>query len=662
MTRIIDQGVEHAFGKIEQLLGQSKAAEAAQVAIDALQFHHNNPDILRQLGVAYMIMGHYQDAETTMLLSIHEAPENASGYEQIGNFYTALRRDREAADNYKKALERAPDSTRIQTCLRDSNRRIAQQQTERIQQKPKRTDGLTVAAAMEQLLDKKDIQKARAIVERVLDHDKDDLEALNLLATITLQLMDYEAAETLIKRAIELRPGSATSHSNLGFCYQRQYRFEDAVKCLNKAILLDPQNTNWHYSLGNIFLEWGKDEEAKSAYEKALQIAPDNANALLAYGLVLQDLGEEEATLKAFRDGISKYPNMGEFYFSLANLKTFRFEANEIDDMQFHILDESITDNSKVALNFALGKAFEDTADYKMAFHYFKQGNDKKRSMVEFDAQEFVELTDSMIETFDVKFFAERQNWGNKDPSPILIVGLPRSGSTLVEQILASHSRIDGTKELPDLRRVANSTETGTTAERRYPHSVMNISSEAAEVLGQSYIDRTHFHRKDAPFFTDKFPNNFINIGFLHLILPNAKVIDARRHPIDTCLSTWKQLFGMGQMFSYSLEDLAVYYRQYVRIMNHWDKVLPGKVLRCQYEDVVDDLEGSARKLLSHCELDWEDAVTRYYETNRVAKTASSEQVKKPIYTSAKGFWHNYEPWLKNLIEDLGSDLDITQR
>lgn len=659
MARIIDQGVEHAFGQIEQLLSQSKAAEAAQVAIDALQFHHNEPSILRQLGVAYMIMGHYQDAEQTMLLSIHEAPDSAPGHEQLGNFYTALGRDKDALETYKKALSLAPGSTRIQACIEEANRRIAQQQNERIGQKPRRTEGLTVAAAMEQLVDKKDIQKARAIVERVLDYDKDDLEALNLLSTITLQLMEYETAEATIKRAIALRPGSATSHSNLGFCCQRQYKFEDAVKCLNKAILLDPQNTDWHYTLGNIYLEWGKDEDAKAAYEKALQIAPGNANALLAYGLVLQDLGEEEATIEAFRNGISRYPNMGEFYFSLANLKTYRFEPDEIDDMQFHLLDDSITDNSKVAFNFALGKALEDSADYKTAFHYFKQGNDKKRSIVKFDAQEFVELADSMIETFDKDFFAERENWGNKDPSPILIVGLPRSGSTLVEQILASHSRVDGTKELPDLRRLANSTDTGTARGSRYPHSVMNISSEAAKVLGQSYIDRTQFHRKDAPFFTDKFPNNFINIGFLHLVLPNARVIDARRHPIDTCLSTWKQLFGMGQMFSYSLEDLAIYYRQYVRIMDHWDKVLPGKVLRCQYEDVVDDLEGSARKLLSHCDLDWEEAVTRYYEAGRVAKTASSEQVKQPIYTSGKGFWRNYEPWLGDLIADFGTDIDI---
>lgn len=662
MTRVIDQGVEHAFGQIEQLLKQSRAPEAAQTAIDALQFHHNEPNILRQLGVAYMIMGHYQDAEQTMLLSIHEAPENAAGYEQLGNFYAALGRFRDAIEIFNKGLPFSPHAPRIQKCIRDCNQRIAQQQNERIQKKQKRTDGLTVAAAMDQLHNKKDIQKARRIVERVLDHDKDDIEALNLLATITLQMQEYETAKSLIKRAIALNPRSATSYNNLGFCYLRQQNFEDAVTNMNKAILLDPQNATWHHSLGNTLSEWGKGEEAKAAFEKALEISPDSADSLLAYGLVLQYLGDEQQTIDAFRNGIDKHPSVGEFYFSLSNLKTYRFEPDEIDEMQFHLLNDSISDESIVGFNFALGKAWEDSGDYKSAFQYFDQGNKKKRTMVRFEQQELLDLTDNLIETFDEKFFTERESWGYQDPAPIFIVGLPRSGSTLLEQILSSHSQIDGTRELPDIQRTAEGTRTNGPDGVSYPLTIPAISQKAVEALGQSYINRTRFHRQDAPYFTDKFPSNFGNVGFIHLILPNATIIDARRRPLDTCFSTWKQLFGRGQTFTYSLDDIAFFYRQYDRIMKHWDKVLPGKVLRCQYEEVVDDLEGTTRKLMSHCGLEWEDALLTYYETDRVAQTASSQQVRQPIYTSGKGFWENYEPWLGEIIADLGTGLDIKDK
>lgn len=660
MNRVIDQGVEHAFGQINELLSQSKAAEAAEVAINALKFHHNNPSILRQLGVTYMILGLYEDAEMTMIISTEEAPNNSAGFEQLGNFYATRRRNADALDVYRKALALAPGSVRIQACISEMTRRMAEQQNERIQKKPPRKDGLTIAAAMEALHVKKDIQKARRIVERVLDHDENDVEAINLLASITLQLMEYDTAEALIKKAIALRPGSPVSHNNLGFCYLRQQKFEDAVQSMNKAILLEPQKAEWHHSLGNTLQEWGKGEEAKASFERALAIEPDNPNTLLAYGLVLQYLGADE-TIEAFKNGISKHPNMGEFYFSLSNLKTYRFEPDEIDDMEFHVLDDTITDNSKVAFNFALGKAHEDSGDYKSAFHYFDQGNKAKRSLVKFEPQELVEFTDNLIKTFDKDFFEARKGWGHSAPDPLFIVGLPRSGSTLVEQILASHSKVDGTKELPDMQRTAEATRKPGPDGLRYPLTIPDLSQHAVEALGKSYIDRTRFHRADAPFFTDKFPSNFTNIGFIHLVLPNATIIDTRRRPLDTCFSTWKQLFGLGQNFTYSMDDIALFYRQYDRIMKHWDEVLPGKVLRCQYENVVGDLEGSAGKLLSHCNLDWEEAVTRYYETDRVAQTASSEQVKQPIYTSGMDFWENYRPWLGRFIDDLGTDLDIKE-
>jgi hypothetical protein len=307
-----------------------------------------------------------------------------------------------------------------------------------------------------------------------------------------------------------------------------------------------------------------------------------------------------------------------------------------------------------VQLNFALGQAYESRGDYERAFAAFAQGNVERRARENYDPVHTEHVNDRIVSVFTPEFIAQHEGSGDPDPAPILIVGLPRSGSTLIEQILASHSRVEGTQELPSLARV---TQLITRARRggAYPEALRELSRRDWAELGRRYLDHTLRYRQGAPRFIDKMPNNFPNVGLVHLILPNARIIDARRDPLDTCMSCFKQLFAQGQTFTYDLLELGEYYLQYLRMMEHWDRVLPGRVLRVHYEDVVADLEGQARRMLAHCGLEWEGDCLRFHETVRAVRTASSEQVRRPIYRDSVGAWHHYAKHLEPLIATLGS-------
>jgi len=361
-------------------------------------------------------------------------------------------------------------------------------------------------------------------------------------------------------------------------------------------------------------------------------------------------MGDQDDAIRAYRAAAKARPDLGEIYWSLANLKTFRFDPDEVEIMQTQLGSGKLTDHSELHFCYALGKYFEDQKDYPKAFEYYTQGGATKRKSVSFDPVDFDYQTNKMIEVFTPEFFEKRASFGHSDPAPILIVGLPRSGSTLIEQILCSHSQVDGTAELADLMTLGHRTGQNRFDNLKYPESLTDIYADSIEDLGKEYIERTFHHRQGAPYFTDKMPNNFPHIGFLHLILPNAKVIDARRHPLDSCFGTFKQLFAKGQPFSYDLFELGQYYKNYIQLMEHWDQVLPGKVLRVNYEDNVTDQESQARRMIEHCGLEWEDQVLRFYETARAVKTASSEQVRQPIYNKSVNSWKHYETELEDLI------------
>jgi hypothetical protein len=354
-------------------------------------------------------------------------------------------------------------------------------------------------------------------------------------------------------------------------------------------------------------------------------------------------------------------PELGESYWSLANLKTFRFSAREIGAMSSALRGKDLDAHERFHFHFALGKALEDEADFEQSFEHYAEGNRLRRLEIRYDADEHRERLSRSHTLFTRDFLRERAQVGCPAPDPIFIVGLPRSGSTLLEQILASHSQVEGTMELPDIiamaRRLAGTADDSDGA--NYPGVLAELTGDEWRSLGEEYLERTRIYRKRAtPFFIDKMPNNFVHLGLILLALPNAKIIDARRHPLACCLSGFKQHFATGQHFSYNLEDIGWYYRDYVEFMAHFDRVAPGRVHRVFYENLVDDTQTQVRALLEYCGLDFEPSCLRFYENSRAVRTASSEQVRRPIFRDGVQQWRNFEPWLQPLKTALGAVLE----
>ena len=495
--------------------------------------------------------------------------------------------------------------------------------------------------------------EAERIYRDILRRHPDNVSAMRLWARLGTRQQRYQDAEMLLKRAVEVAPGFNQAWADLVAVQYEQQKHDEAAESAKRLIKLDPRVPNGYLLLASARASAGSHEDALRAFDDALAINPKHVGALCGRGNVCRTVGDQAGAIAAFRSSIEANPLHAEAYWNLANLKTFRFEDSEVDDMLALVGDERIPPDGQVQLNNALGLEFEGRKDFDRAFEYIDRGNRLRRESEFYDRVENEEMVDNSIEIFTRQFFDDNADRGDPDPAPIFIVGLPRSGSTLIEQILSSHSMVDGTHELRDLGATIRSDRITGSFNPRYPKNLENIDDHGFRRLGGEYIRRTRRYRGDRPLFTDKNPNNYVHSGLIHLILPNAKIIDARRHPLDSCLGSYKQLFAQGQPFSYDLVELGEYYLQYQRLMDHWHAVLPGRVLAVEYEEVVADLEGQVRRILEFCELPWEDGCLRFHETERAVKSASSEQVRQPIYSTAVHTWRRYEAHLDPLIEVL---------
>jgi tetratricopeptide (TPR) repeat protein len=404
----------------------------------------------------------------------------------------------------------------------------------------------------------------------------------------------------------------------------------------------------------------GRHEEAIELYRGLLAEGagwPHLLHISLAHSL--RAAGRTSETIEAYRAAAACRPSFGDAYWGLADLKTYRFEPGEIAQMRALEADPATPAPDRSPLCFAIGKALEDRGEYGESWSYYELGNALKRAGSRY-RPEFTEMnTRRQIEVCTTEFFAARAGSGLPARDPIFIVGLPRSGSTLVEQILACHSRIEGTQELDDIPRLVLELQGPhpDPLDPRYPRVLTELAREEFARLGQRYLDGTRIHRREPdrrPFFIDKMPNNFRHVGLIHLALPNARIIDVRREPMACCLGNLKQLFANGQEFSYGIEGIARYYRTYLELMRHWEAVLPGRVLRLHYEDLVDDLDGGVRRLLDHCEVEFEPRCLEFHKSARGVRTASSEQVRQPLYRDGLSQWRRYEPWLDPLVQALG--------
>jgi tetratricopeptide (TPR) repeat protein len=423
---------------------------------------------------------------------------------------------------------------------------------------------------------------------------------------------------------------------------------------------MEPENPQFQSVYAIEAMQSGEFDDALNVFDKILEKIPEDPVTLTSRGHALKTLGQREKSIDSYKRAIAKYPGHGEAHFSLSNLKLFKFSDQDIKLMEEQEQSDRVSHMSKIYFNFALGKAYEDKNLFDRAFQYYERGNRQKKAQSRYVASDLTAEFKDQEKVFTEKFIESHADTGCKASDPIFVVGLPRSGSTLLEQILASHSQVDGTMELPNILSLAQKLRRGEklSSQNHYPGILKEISPLTLKEYGETYIKDTRIHRGKAPFFIDKMPNNFRHIGLISLILPNAKIIDARRHPMACCFSGFKQLFAEGQEFTYGLEEVGTYYKDYVNLMDHWDRVLPNKVFRVQYEDLVTNFDSIVEELLEFCGLDFEKSCVEFYKTDRSVRTPSSEQVRQPIYTSGIEQWKGFDKHLAPLKKSLGNILD----
>ncbi len=502
--------------------------------------------------------------------------------------------------------------------------------------------------------------KAETIVRELLKKHPTEVSAIKVLADIGVKMGQLKDASHLLERCLELAPNYHAARHLYAIVLMRRQEPEAAITEAEKLLALEPNNPNFLTLKASVLNRIGNQSAALEIYEKTLKDYPKQARAQMSYGHTLHTVGRLDDAIEAYRECIRLSPGVGEAYWSLANLKTFRFSDEDIESMRKQVTSEGGDADDQAHLAFALGKALEDRKEFDEAFTFYKRGNAIRRIGHRHNPK--VNVLDSLrqIRALPSEFFEQRKGWGCQAADPIFIVGLPRAGSTLLEQILASHSQVEGTAELMDI--VAISRKLGDKKREnpagKYPEILAELTEAQVLELGESYLETTRIQRTtDRPFFIDKLPNNFLHTGLITLILPNSKIIDARRHPMGGCFSGFKQLFARGQTFTYGLEDIGKYYRDYVRVMDHWDAVLPGRVHRVHYEEMVADTEVQIRALLDYCGLEFEEQCLRFYETERAIRTPSAEQVRKPIYKEGLEQWRNFEAYLDPLKEALGPEI-----
>lgn len=645
------------FNEVISLINAGRLVEAIERCRQCVASNAEDVTMVALLGATLLKTGQRKEAETQLRQAIALAPTFAKPLEDLGFLLVESGRASEAIEILERATRLDPKSELAFTSLgrayaangRGADADRAFESAFELNPERKR-----LAFAAEHQKHGR-LDEAEREYRELLNRNPRHVDALRLLASLQFGKLRFDDAERLLRRAIEIAPDYTLARLDLGRALHEQYRYAEAIRQFDDVIAAEPQRPKAYYLKAASLAPMGETKEALAMYRKALELRPSHVGAWLGAGHTLKTLGHQDEAVEAYRECIRLRPDNGEPWWSMANLKTFRF--NDDDHVALRsALDrsEEVQGSSRVNFLFALAKACEDRGDFETAWGYYQEGNQQQRAAERYDAVQTETTNDDLIDVFDRPFLESRAGQGCDDPSPIFIVGLPRSGSTLLEQILASHSEVEGTSELPYIGRVATSLNHNPAEGVNYPRAMQELGPEHLQALGRTYLQRAGAHRMtDRPRFIDKMPNNFPSAGFIHSILPNAKIIDARRYPLDATLSCYRQLFAKGQSFVYDLQDIGDYFLEYQRMMDHWHEVMPGKVLTVQYEEVVTDQEAQVRRLLEFCELPWEDACMDFHKTRRAVRTASSEQVRQPVYTSSVHYWRNYQAWLDELIDVL---------
>jgi tetratricopeptide (TPR) repeat protein len=619
--------LEVALAHATRLL-QTDANAALEQAGEILKVIPDQPQALALEGLALGRLGRGDEAIERLRRAVHLRPTQPDAWRALGDHYTALEM-REAADGaYAQSIRHSTHDPKL------------------------------MGAAL--ALVENRIPEAEHTLREHLKRHPTDVAAIRMLAEVAARIGRYLDAENLLARCLELAPGFAAARHNYAMVLHRQNKPEAALAQVELLLAEEPRNPGYRNLKAAILGRIGEYAASIEHYRNVLADYPNQAKVWMSLGHALKTAGNNAESVDAYLKSIERAPELGEAYWSLANLKTFRFSPEQTQAMRAQLAGDKLSPDDRFHFEFSLGKALEDAGEYEESFAHYLEGNRLRRQMIRYDADENAAHVERSRKLFTREFFAARDGVGCQAPDPIFVVGLPRSGSTLIEQILASHSQVEGTMELPDVAMLARVVggRTTRTAGSAYPRALEKFSADELRALGERYLTQTRIQRKTpAPIFIDKMPNNFAHVGLIHLMLPNAKIVDARRHPLGCCFSGFKQHFARGQNFTYDLTEIGRYYRDYVELMAHFDAVLPGRVHRVLYENMVEDTEGEVRRLLDHCGLPFEDGVLLFHANQRAVRTASSEQVRQPIFKEGVDHWRHFEPWLAPLERALGDVL-----
>jgi len=658
--------VELEVQRIRGLVQAHRFAEAVRAAGSLRTLYPENRDVLYLFAVAQRHSGRNLEALDTLADLERHHPGASRLYQERGHCYVALKDAPRAIEAYEHAVRINPALPAAWGMLEglykmvgdDEHRRTAAAHATKLKSVP--PDVITATG----LYCEGELSAAERLIRAFLLRHGDHVEAMRLLARIGIARDVLDDAEVLLAAALKMEPDYIELRRDYACVMLDRHKHAESLAQLESLLAHDPKNIDYRTLRATATVGLGDHEGGIRGFTDVLADTPPEsrlaADLHLSIAHSLKTLGRRAESIDEYRKAIEVRPNFGDAYWSLANLKTYRFSAEEIAQLEAAEADPAIAPIDRYHICFALGKAYEDAADYPTSWRFYERGNALKRAESRYRAELLEQNTANQKRVCTREFFEERAGYGAASREPIFILGMPRAGSTLLEQILASHSQVEGTQELANVPRAVLDLQgyDPDLNNPRYPACLATMAADEFLALGEKYLSDTQVYRTGEPHFIDKMPNNFRHIGLIHLMLPNAKIIDARREPMACCFGNLKQLYARGQEFVYSIQDVARYYRTYLELMEHWDAALPGRVLRVYHEDVVDDLEGSVRRLLDFCELPFERACLEYHRTERSIKTASSEQVRQPIFRDGLDQWRHYEPWLGPLREALGDALE----
>jgi tetratricopeptide (TPR) repeat protein len=643
---------------IRSLLREQKFSQALSAGEALLAVAPDHRDALLYVAVAQRYLGRIPDALRTLAALEQHHARFSRLHEERGLCFVVLKQAPEAIDAFLRAVNinhALPTSWRMLDGLyrmigQADNAAMAASHVATLQKIP-----IEVVTATS-LFEDGDLDAAEPLIRGYLLKHGNQIEAMRLLARIGIARRVFDDAELLLSAVLELAPNYRIARQEYATVLIEEHKYSEARRELEQLLDQDPEHRVLKTLYATSSVGLGEHQRAIGIYRELLRGNPADADLHLSIAHAQKTLGQRQEAIDSYHKAAACRPDFGDAYWSLANLKTYRFTDEKLAQLRAVESAPQTALVDRYHLCFALGKGLEDKGEYAESFRYYELGNALKRAESKYRPEIIDNNTRQQIEVCTPEFFARHLGCGAQNPDPIFIVGLPRSGSTLLEQILASHSQVEGTQELANVQQIVRNLR-GRDPDLnnpRYPRILAELSDAEFLALGQQYLAATRVFRTGKPYFIDKMPNNFRHIGLIHLMLPNARIIDARREPMACCFSNLKQLFANGQEFTYSIEDIARYYQTYLELMRHWDRVLPGRILRVQHEDVVDDLEGNVRRILSFCGLQFEPGCIEFYKTERSVRTASSEQVRQPIFREGLDQWTNFEPWLGPLKAALG--------